>query len=1314
MKRFVLSLLLFTFLSNAKAQICQTLTVSSTSLACNGDTNGSATVTALGGALPYTYTWSPGGGNASTASGLSAGVYTVRVADAGTCIVQATVNIAQPNFFLAVKTQTNVQCFGTNIGAVTYTTVGGTPAMAYTFSPYGGNGLSATGLAPGNFTFFVKDANGCTLTETFTITGPTSSLIATTTQTNNSCGSTNGGASVLASGGTAPYTYTWLPTGGNGTTAILVSGIYSVNIKDANSCTITKTVNIIQSSQFTLTPTVANISCYGAGNGSVTVAVNGGTSPFTYTWSPSGGNTTTATGLGAGTYTLRANDAAGCSGSITVTIIEPASLTGSSSQTNILCNGGTGAAGVFLIGGVTPYTYTWSPSGGNSATSGPLTPGLYTVNVRDANLCVVSQTFNITQPPALTATTSQSNILCFGAATGTAGIVVSGGVPSYSYSWSPSGGTSFSATALTAGVYTVTAKDNNSCTISRSFTITQPAQIIATVATTSIACNGQNTGSATLTVSGGTPSYSYTWSPSGGNGASAGTLTAGTYSVLVMDGNSCTITPTVLIAQPLLLTSTVTSGNVTCFGLNNGTASLTVTGGITPYTYSWTPGTATTPSVSGLVPGSYSVTVKDANLCSSFHTFSITSPTQFSVSAATTSILCGGQNTGSATITTSGATPAYTYSWVPAGGTASVGTALAAGNYSVIIKDANNCSTLQTLSIIEPAVFSGTINSSPANCNNPDGSATVTVSGGVGVYTYTWSPTGGNTATATALSAGQYTSTVTDQNNCQLNLVTVVAAINPSVILTASDASVCSGASSTLTASGSLSYTWNPASSLSSANGSVVTSSPLASTVYSVTGSSQFGCTVTNTISVSLLPDPTPTLTINSSNLCVGTTATLNAAGATGFTWSPAPGLSNAFISNPTLTISSPVIYTLTASNALGCTGTSTLSLVPLALPVVTVSNNTAVCIGETTTLTAGGANTYSWSNGSLLNPIQVTPATSTLFVVTGTATNGCVNTATVSVTVNPLPLVGISSQSYVCQGATAVLTATGATTYTWNTGVTGAALSVTPSANSSYSVTGTDANGCKNTSEFNLVIYMTPVFTVTGKREACRNEKITLTASGASNYTWSTGDQTPSVTYGFISNTIITVSSGTADCAPGTFSLSITVNQSPSITVTATSAAIYAGQSTQLTAISTATDYSWKPSDGLSCTNCASPIAKPTVSTTYTVEVNNPKGCKGSATQFIQVDAGCGALFAPTAFSPNNDGSNDTWCIYGNCIETLTCEIFNRWGQKVFTMSSKDQCWDGNVNGVQQNSGAFIYQVQATLTNGETKSLKGNFTLIR
>ena len=294
-------------------------------------------------------------------------------------------------------------------------------------------------------------------------------------------------------------------------------------------------------------------------------------------------------------------------------------MTATTSQTNVACNAGTtGSATVTVSGGTGAYTYSWAPSGGSAATASNLAAGTYTVTIKDANLCTLTKTITITEPTALTATTSQTNVACNAGTTGSATVTVSGGTGAYTYSWNTTPvQTTATASNLAAGTYTVTIKDANLCTITKTVTITQPTALTATTSQTNVACNAGTTGSATVTVSGGTGAYTYSWNTTPiQTTATASNLAAGTYTVTIKDANLCTITKTVTITQPTALTATTSQTNVGCGGDNTGSATINVSGGTPGYTYSWnTTPIQTTATASNLTAGTYTVTATDANSC---------------------------------------------------------------------------------------------------------------------------------------------------------------------------------------------------------------------------------------------------------------------------------------------------------------------------------------------------------------------------------------------------------------------------------------------------------------------------------------------------------------------------------------------------------------------------------------------------------------------------------------------------------------------------------------------------------------------------
>ncbi len=755
-----------------------TATSSKTNVSCNGGSNGTATVVATGGAAPYTYSWSPSGGTAATASGLAVGNYTVTITDNNGCTTTRGFTITQPTAMSITTSKTDVACNGGSTGVATVNVTGGVPPYAYSWSPSGGTAASATGLTAGTYTVTITDAASCTATRTFTISQPTA-ISVTPSQTNVACnGGSNGTASVAVTGGTPGYTYSWAPSGGTAATATgLAAGTYTCTITDANACTKTQTFTITQPTAFTATTSFTTVSCNGGSNGTASVVPSGGTGPYTYSWAPSGGTAATATGLAIGTYTVTVTDANACSITRSVTITQPSALTSTASMTTVACNGGsTGVASINVSGGTAPYTYSWAPSGGTAATASGLPVGVYTVTVTDANACTLTRSFTITQPTAISVTPSQTNVACNGGTNGTASVAVTGGTPGYTYSWAPSGGTAATATGLAAGTYTCTITDANACTKTQTFTITQPTAFTATTSFTTVSCNGGSNGTATVTPSGGTGPYTYSWAPSGGTAATATGLAIGTYTVTVTDANACSITRSVTITQPTALTSTASMTTVACNGGSNGMATVNVSGGTAPYTYSWAPSGGTGATATGLAVGTYTVTVTDANACTLTRSFTITQPTALTSTASMTTVACNGGSNGVASINVSGGTAPYTYSWAPLGGTAATASGLPVGVYTVTVTDANACTLTRSFTITQPTALQLTYSGAAVVNINTAFSYTFAAAGGTMGYSYSSSgmlPTGltlsaGGILSGTPTAAGDYSFTVsvTDANAC--------------------------------------------------------------------------------------------------------------------------------------------------------------------------------------------------------------------------------------------------------------------------------------------------------------------------------------------------------------------------------------------------------------------------------------------------------------------------------------------------------------------------------------------------------------------
>jgi len=811
-----------------------------TNVSCFGGSNGTINLTPSGGSGGYTFNWLPSGPTTEDRTGLTAGTYSVQITDASGCTGTVIAIVTQPPAIsVTASAQTNVSCFGGSNGAASINAAtGGSGSFTYNWTPGNPTGdgtTSVSGLAAGTWTVTTTDLNGCTVANAFTVTQPPAISFTAAAQTNVSCfGGSNGAFTVNpALGGTGSFTYDWAPgnPAGDGTTSVtgLTSGTWTVTATDASGCSSIINFTITEPSAISFTAaSQTNVSCFGGSNGTFTVnPALGGTGSFTYDWepgTPTGDGTTSVTGLTAGTWTVTATDANGCSSSMNFTITEPSAISfTAASQTNVSCFGGSNGAFTVnpALGGTGSFTYDWepgTPTGDGTTSVTGLTAGTWTVTATDANGCSSIINFTITEPSAISFTAAaQTNVSCFGGSNGAFQVNAAlGGTGSFTYDWAPGNPTGDGTTAvtgLTAGTWTVTATDVNGCSAIINFTITEPPVLTSASVATSVACNG---GSATVTVtaSGGIAPYTgeglftvsagtYTYTVSDANGcitttsitvtepsvltasstaaasiacnggtadvtvvASGGTapytgegsftVTAGTYSYTVTDANGCTTSTSITVTEPTTLTSTSSATSIAC---NGGTADVTVvaSGGTAPYTGE---GSFT------VTAGTYSYTVTDANGCTTTTSITVTEPTLLTASSSATSIACNG-GTADVTVVASGGTTPYTGE-----GTFTVN----AGTYSYTVTDANGCTTTTSITVTEPAILSAVINAAvnPTTCSGTDGAIDINASGGTVPYTFLWSNNDPN-EDLTAVAADAYSVVITDANGCT---TTVSATIN--------------------------------------------------------------------------------------------------------------------------------------------------------------------------------------------------------------------------------------------------------------------------------------------------------------------------------------------------------------------------------------------------------------------------------------------------------------------------------------------------------------------------------------------------------
>lgn len=814
--------------------------ISSGDVLCFGDSTGSAEFQVSGGAAPYTYTLN-GQPIGSSLINYPAGIYTIVTTDANGCTAQGEVTISGPAAPLSVSITafTNELCFGGDQGTASAQASGGTPPYTYTWNTVPEQtGSNATDLAAGTYAVTVTDANGCTASTQVTISEPQFAIHGVIENfANETCyGANDGWATVTAWGGSNSFSITWntVPPQYGPTATGLAPGMYMVEVVDNNGCDTPKYLPVvIDGAPSALTHTIdisnyngSNISCNGGSDGWIDLTINGGAPPYYFSWSDEFGNVAgmeDPTGLEAGTYYLHINDSYGCVVGDTIVLDAPepivleVQLSIVAGGWNVSCAGATdGSADLNISGGTPPYEVQWSSAQGFSSTSEDLqdiAAGVYDVTVTDANGCVTQTTISLISPPAIDIDATISvvnggNVSCAGGTDGWIDLTVTGGSGNYIYQWN-NDAFSEDLSSITAGTFSVVVTDDLGCTATSTHTLTAPdpiiidLQVLAASGGFGTSCAGSTDGSINTTISGGMGGYTILWNGPAGyssDQASLTGLTAGAYMITVTDVNGCASSSTATITDPsplnIALNSTSYNGgyNISCNGMATGDAGISISGGIAPYTIQWNGPdgfSSISNALNGLVAGSYSVIVTDANGCTTNGSITLTQPDTLSVVASIGDagdgyqVSCTG-NDGSIDLSITGGTPEFSYSWNGPGGFGSVAediSALAAGTYELVIMDANGCLHEQTFDLTAPAAITAHFTVTENICFGDDaGSIDATVAGGSGAYTYAWTGPDGPIGTQedlTDLIGGTYQLEVSSDLGCSAAFTATIADPTP-------------------------------------------------------------------------------------------------------------------------------------------------------------------------------------------------------------------------------------------------------------------------------------------------------------------------------------------------------------------------------------------------------------------------------------------------------------------------------------------------------------------------------------------------------
>ncbi len=770
------------------------------------------------------------------------------------------------------------------------------------------------------------------------------------------------------------------------------------------------------------------------------------------------------------------------------------------------------------------------------------------------------------------------------------------------------------------------------------------------VSSTATLCEGDTVTYSISPTSTNASSYQYVWSTGAHTNAIPVTNDA-TYTVTVTDNYGCSIVRSKQMTLYPAAVASITGSTVIC---GNHSTTLTANGGTY---YSWNTGSAQR-TITVSQPGTYIATVQTIYGCIANDTVEVVAFANPVINGNT--VFCSGG------YTTLSATGGENYQWSTGATTATINVNTA-GNYSVTASTSNGCSGSASVTVIQNQASDVIISGNTVICSGIGTS--LTASSGTD---YLWS-TGETTQSINVSNPGAYSVTVTNSNGCSNSSTQTVSLMEQPTI--SGNNHICSGQSTTLSASSSGSYAWSNGASTSF----ITVNTP---GNYTVTVTLPNGCSSSTSVNVSVGSTPTPTI-LGNTTFCQGQTSTLTANGGNSYVWS------NASTGN-SISVSQSGVYAVTATNVEGCSATANVTVTVNPLPNVNINGNNSFCQGDNVILTASGANTYAWSNTT--SNASITVSSAGTYTVTGTDANGCSSIATKTVSVNPtynvplthsicqgesynfygqnlttsgtythtlqtvngcdsvltltftvksLPTPTITGNTTFCQGQSSTLTATGGNSYVWSNASTGNSISVSQSG--VYTVTATNVEGCSATANVTVMVNPLPTVTISGNSTICQGSSTTLTASGANTYMWSTGDNTASATISAFG--VYTVTGTSTEGCSNTANVTVIVSQLPVITITGETD-ICAGESTILTANGGET-YLW--SDGTTANTLTVTMAG-----NYQVIGYNAAGCSSMADATVSMWKPATTEFTISCPDSCYVWNDQTYCVSGDYTQTL------------------------------------------------------------
>ena len=1223
-----------------------TATTSVVNPTCAAPSSGSINVSFVnnGGAQPFTYSWSPNTSNfTQSVSNLSPGTYQVIITDNASCVDTVISTIAPLPIISLSTTKVDATC-GNNDGSVNLTVQGGAGNYIFVWSN-GATTEDISSLAIGQYSVIVKDASDTTCSTSIQVTIVNGNLPQTSYAiTNSSCTVNDGAINLTITPPSNDYTFEWTgPNGFNQSTedlTALAAGQYSVIITNTSSaCIVNDTVNVLLNQAPVLSASVANTSC-GQDNGLIDLTITGGTQPISILWD-NFSIVEDQINLTPGQYSVLVTDGANCSATSTYEILGSSQPTISSVSINPTCGNDTGSVTIIISNATNPILYNWTFNGTNFSNTSNLVNlagGTYILAATDGAGCIVRDTATLVYPNQPVLATTVTNTQC-ATSTGSINLSVTNGTPVFSYFWTFEGDTislSEDISNLAFGCYNVNVVDANGCEVSAQACVLNENAPVITFDSTQPSCN-LNNGSITANLQGGVAPFTFVWTGNSSDSATVSNVGSGTYQLTVTDNNGCEAIESVDLTNTGIPSITANQTNASC-GNSDGAIDITISGGVSPYSYLWS-NAAITEDINSISAGNYSVTVTDFVGCEVTGDFIITNGNAPVITFTQNNATCNTAN-GAIDIAVSGGSGTYNYTWTGLGVNINDEdqTALLAGEYTVVVTDAISlCSDSLTVTIINSNSFTVTPTITNATCGLDNGAVSFQIQGGTEPFIYEWC-NGSSGSSVNNLPAGDCEVTITDGAGCEFTQTfTILSLPAPTLaaVITPAACGECNGAISIIVIDGTSPFTfdWSNGASVSSITN-------LCAGNFSLTVTDNSGCEVLGSFEVP--GSPSITLTADTTQTtCGNATGSINLNVSNGndpftFNWN-GPGVTN--VATEDISGLASGSYTVQVTDSNNCAASLTVVITSSDQPVLSfvITNATCGAPAGSIDLTVAGINgtpTFSWSG-----PNSFTAATEDLSNVEAgtysvTVTSGlCIVTDSATIINSNAPSASISvSNDTICAGEIVTLsidlTGVAPFNFSYSDGTNNIVVSnfdgnsftttVNPATTTTYSlvtlISQSDPTCPGNFPIASAIVQanpvpVQPVITSNGPLDFCLGGSVVLTSS------YQTGNIWNFIGPNQFDQSITVISTGQFavtftnqfNCAATSDTVNVSVITAPNVAA-GNDVTICKGETTQLQATGAAT-YVWSPSIGLSGTIISSPTAAPFETTVYTVTGTNACG---------------------------------------------------------------------------------------------------------